>query len=153
MNEVGVTAGIESESDLGQYLVRLGKLRAVDLNRVKRVQNEQGNTQRLARLLVKLGVVGERDVGEAIAAMSGMTLVAQDEYPTESVLSGLLAPRFMLENHIIPLADSESGVTVAMADPLDDSAREALTYACGRPVIMRVGLPSEIEAAIKRLSG
>ncbi|WP_321527586.1 type II secretion system ATPase GspE [Sedimenticola selenatireducens] len=153
MNEVGVTAGIESESDLGQYLVRLGKLRAVDLNRVKRVQNEQGNTQRLARLLVKLGVVGERDVGEAIAAMSGMTLVAQDEYPTESVLSGLLAPRFMLENHIIPLADSESGVTVAMADPLDDSAREALTYACGRPVVMRVGLPSEIEAAIKRLAG
>jgi len=153
MNEVGVTASIESEADLGEYLVRLGKLRAVDLNRVKRVQAEQGNTQRLARLLVKLGVVGERDVAEAIAAMSGMALVGPGGYPTESVLNGLLAPRFMLENHILPLADSETGVTVAMADPLDDSAREALAYACGRPVILHVGLPSEIEVAIKRLSG
>ncbi len=153
MKGVESTVNAGREVGLGEHLVRTGKLRPVDLNRVKRVQAEQGNTQRLSHLLVTLGVVGERDVAGALAELCDTALVGPEDYPAEPVMEGLLAPRFMLEHRIIVLAGDDMGVTVAMADPQDSVAREALAYACGRPLTVRVGVASEIESAHRRLAG
>ncbi len=143
----------DANMDLGDYLVREGKLRPVDLARVKRVQSEQGGTPGLARLLVKLGVVGERDLEQALASLCEVELVGPDDYPEQPVLGDLLSIRFLLDNLVLPLHATSEEVVVAMADPQDESVRHMLTFACGRSLCLRVGLASEIEAAIDRQSG
>ena len=52
--------------DLGELLVAHQKLADADLQRARRVQDSTG--EGLDTLLVKLGLVSERDLAEAIAA-------------------------------------------------------------------------------------
>ncbi len=143
----------EARRDLGEFLIEAGKLRPVDLARVRRVQSEQGENQRLSRLLVKLGTVGERDVAEALAKLCDLPMVKSEQYPDEPVLGDLLSPRFMSEHLVVPLEASPERVVVAIADPQDQAVCDMLAFACNRPVQLRVGLPSDIEAAVTRQVG
>ena len=54
---------------------------------------------------------------------------------------------------MIPIAESEAALVVAMADPLDDAAARALEFALDKEVHRRVALPADIEAAYERLYG
>ena len=140
-----------SDRDLGDYLLQSGKLRAVDLARVKRVQAEQGDGQRLSRLLVRLGVVGERDVAEALAQLCDTRVVEAAEYPAGVEAGNALSQRFMQENLVLPLDTAGERVRIAMADPQDAMVCEMLGFTFSRPLELCVGLPSELEAAIRRL--
>ena len=51
-----------------------GRLREVDLVRLAHIQQEQKDAQSLAQLLSKLGMVGERDVAEALASLLDLPL-------------------------------------------------------------------------------
>ena len=49
------------------------------------------------------------------------------------------------------LSEDGEELVVAMADPLDDYVIEALSLVSGRNIIPRVGVPSDIEAALDSL--
>ena len=54
---------------------------------------------------------------------------------------------------MLPLAEAEGAILLAMADPLDAYASDAIRLAAGRPVKLCVAVPAELEAAIERLYG
>jgi general secretion pathway protein E len=60
-----------------------------------------------------------------------------------------LGVKFLREYRVLPLAETEEGLVVAMANPLDDYALNALRLATDKPIIARVGIPAEIEAAFE----
>jgi general secretion pathway protein E len=138
---------------LGELLVARGKLRKADLTRVMQVQAQQYPNQCLTRLLVKLGVVGEHDLASVIAELLGIPLADKTQFPGVSVVNGELSKRFLRENLVVPLAQDENRLVLAMADPQDKEVLHAVTLACGKPVEVAVGVPSEIETAIERLYG
>ena len=105
--------------------------------------------QRLARFLVSLGLVGERDLARVLAEALGTDVVPSYAYDDLRRLEGLLAADF-LRNAIREHADH---VVVAMGDPSDTYTVDALRLALGRPVVAPVGVISEIEAAIERQYG
>jgi general secretion pathway protein E len=133
-------------------LIRKGKARDVEINRAKRLA-AQTDDQPLPALLVKLGVVSERDVAEALAEVSGLPIVSAGDYPETSPLPETVATRFLKENHVVGLAALDDVFELAVADPLDRGPLDALTLACGKPVCARVGLASEIERAIEQQLG
>src|SRR6266851_9204485 len=51
----------------------------------------------------------------------------------------------------LPIAETDDGVVVALADPLEVFTRNAIAAALGRPVAIAVAVPIELEAAISRL--
>src|SRR6185437_2767607 len=51
----------------------------------------------------------------------------------------------------LPLADTSDGLVLAMVDPLDAFALRAMEMAAGKPVLRRIALPSDLEAAYGRL--
>jgi len=138
---------------LPDLLVARGKLRELDRARVARIRDGQENPEPLSRLVVKLGVVSERDAAEALADLLGLRVVASSDYPDVGALSAPVSARFLRENLVVPVAEDDEKVVLAMADPQDDYVASAFAVACGRPVERRVGLPSEIEAAIERIHG
>jgi general secretion pathway protein E len=59
----------------------------------------------------------------------------------------------MLQSHFVPIAASEEALTVAMADPTDRFAVDAIELATGMRVERRLGTSTDIAAALRRHYG
>ncbi|HEX3864927.1 MAG TPA: type II secretion system ATPase GspE [Stellaceae bacterium] len=137
------------EQALADRLVSAGKLEPAALDRVARLQNR--NDARLEGLLVKLGLVNERDVAEALATELRLPIAETQDYPDEPVLDGAINQKYLRNAGVLPLAERGGAVTLAMVDPLDLGAIRAIEMATGMVVEPRVALSSDIDAAFARL--
>jgi general secretion pathway protein E len=146
------TASADCYALFAECLVRRGKARETEINRARRLAT-QTDDQPLPALLRKLGIVSERDVAEALAEVSGLALVAAADYPEASPLPDTVATRFLKENRIVGLSALNHAFEVATADPLEQDLLDALALACEKPILPKVGLPSEIERAIDQQLG
>ena len=136
---------------LGEILIERGKLDQAGLERALRLQQE--SSDKLGVLLVTLGVVAQRDVAEALAAQLGLPLVEATGYPELPVLEERVSARFLREARALPLAEDESELALAMADPTDSYTVNAFEMVTGRRVRTLVAIPTELEAALERLYG
>src|SRR6185437_9438965 len=107
---------------LGAHLISQGKLVPAASQRANRLAKESG--ERLELVLAGAG-----------------------DYPAAPVLEDRLNRQFLREAQILPLTDDDGGVTIAMVDPLNDYAAEAARFAAGKPILRRVALPADFEAA------
>ena len=107
----------------------------------------------LVTLLVRLGLVSERDVAEAEADLLDLPLVRTADLPDEIPELPDISVRYLKQNLILPIAESNGDLTVVMANPRDEFARKALTMASGKNVVLQVGIASEIENGIEKLLG
>jgi general secretion pathway protein E len=137
------------EADLGSDLIGSGSLDQSGLDRALRLCESSG--ERLHTLLPKLGLVSERDLASALAARLGLRFVTAADFPAVPLLEEKLSPRFLRESHVLPLASRDEVLVLAMADPLDGYAVDALRLISGRELEICVAEPSELEAAIERL--
>jgi general secretion pathway protein E len=120
------------------------------IERARLVARDSG--QRLDTVMLRLGLVGERQLAEAAAALLGTVVVTADGYPAALPdCAALLTPRFLRASRALPIAETDSDVTVALADPLDSFIQAAITAATGRAVRIEVAVPIELEAALNRL--
>jgi general secretion pathway protein E len=128
-------------------LVERGKLKKSDINRVKKLSLQTEN-ETLPLLLVKLGLISERDASEAIASVSGLPLVDTEGYPPSSPLPENISQRFLKSQHIVGLAATEECITLGIADPFNQSALSAIQMFCRKPISLCIGIASEIEKAL-----
>jgi general secretion pathway protein E len=137
------------ERRLAARLVAAGKLDDAALDRVARLQSR--NNAHLEGLLVKLGLVQERDLAEALADELGLTIAEADDFPDSPVLDGRVNEKYLRHNAVLPLADTEHAVVLAMVDPLNIHAIRSVEMATGKRVTPRVVLASDLETAFARL--
>src|SRR5215468_7659391 len=139
------------ERELGDLLVRRGKLDPRALERALRVRG--GGRDSLLELLPKLGLAAERDIAEAAAQLLDLPLVTGADYPTVALLEDKVSVRFLHESRVLPLSEDGEAIVLAMANPLDQYAIDAIRLLSGRRVLARVAVPAELEAAIEKLYG
>jgi len=137
---------------LGELLVARGKLDAANLERALRLQEGEAR-EKLGVILARLGLVSARDLAEALSEQSGVPVVDAGEYPELPLLEEQVSYRFLREARALPLRETDEGVVVAMADPADAFTRRAIAMACGKPVLARLAVATELEAALERLYG
>lgn len=135
-----------------ELLIARGKLREADLPRLRRLA-EQADADVLPALLIKLGLVSERDCAEALAEAAHCALVNSHEIPEVAPLPDEIPARFLIENKVVGLDASDRELRVAVADPFDPYVIDALTLASGKPVQVCVGLASEIDQALEHQYG
>ncbi len=113
---------------------------------------EQRKTrERLGEVLVRRGVDPEA-VARALAFQLRMPYVApplEPEEPALRLVDGALAARL----RVLPLAIGETGLRVAMADPLDAAAIDDLQFQTGRRIEPVVALPSAVEQGLAAYQG
>jgi general secretion pathway protein E len=120
------------------------------LERGRRAAAESG--QRLDTILLQLGLVSERQLAEAAAAVLSTPVVTTDHYPVELPLcTAGVSRRFLRDARAVPLSDEAGVLCVALADPLDSFTPAALAAATGRKIRIAPAIPVELEAALKRL--
>lgn len=136
---------------LAAHLIGVGMLTPAASQRAERLAAESG--ERLELVLARLGLASESDIAGALAALLDLPLAGQGDYPAAPVLEDRLSRQFLREAQILPLGEDASGIAVAMVDPLNDYAAEAARFAAGKPILRRVALPADFEAAFARLYG
>ena len=123
------------------------KLSAAELKKVERVQ-KTSVSESVPQLLVKLGLCSELDVADAFVESGRFEKVAPDQYPLEMQLPETVPLRFLKNYHVIGLNHNDD-ITVALMDPEDRFVIDALKLATGKNIIAKVGLLSEIDAALE----
>jgi len=134
---------------LGGSLVDSGAIDRRSLDRARRVAAETAG--RLDHVLTQLGLVSERGLAEALAQLIRAPLVGPADYPDAPLFVDRLKVKFLRQVRAMPIAAAEDRATLAMADPLDIFARDAVAAALGYPVRVAVAVPIELEAAFDRL--
>ena len=137
---------------LGEILVARGKLDPANLDRALRLQ-EGESREKLGVILSRLGLVSARDLADALSAQSGIAVAAAAEYPELPLLEEQVSYRFLRDAKALPLRETDEGVVVAMADPADAFTLRALAMVCGKPVVPRLAVTTELDAALERLYG
>ena len=123
------------------------KLSALELKKVERVK-KTSVAENIPQLLLKMGLCSELDMADAFVESGQFEKVKSDQYPSEMQLPESVSLRFLKNYHIIGLEHTDETMTIAMMDPNDQSSIDALKLATGKTVIQKVGLLSEIDAAL-----
>lgn len=133
---------------LGELLVSRNRLSARDVERALAAQAEMGGY--LGQVLVKLGLVSEADLAQALAEQLGLPVVGAQAYPEEALRLPGLAQDFLANNLVVPLDVDERRVRFAALVPQDAFISKALALATGKDVELVLGLETDILAALQR---
>ncbi|RKT44085.1 type II secretion system ATPase GspE [Thiocapsa rosea] len=149
--KAAVSAYIEPppEGRVVAHLHASGKLSPGDLARARRLADEAGDP--LLPMLVRLGLISERDMAQAMSDVLALPLTDASAFPSEPLREDLFSLRFLKDAKVLPVSEDDDGIQIAFAHPIDRFAVEAMQMAAGKPVKALVGLPSEIELALERL--
>ena len=131
---------------IGELLVQAGKLSARDLDRAISAQQEMGGM--LGRVLVRLGLVSDLDVAQALSFQLGIPLVSADGFPELMPEVDGLLPEFLQANAVYPLRLEDGQLHLAMAVPQDAYVVKALHLATGCAIRPHLALESDIEKAL-----
>lgn len=140
---------LNGRTDIESILVTRGLLNDAALERLRPLEAESG--ERIDHIAVKLGMVSDKDLAGAYAGAVGSPLVTLEDFPAEAILTERISAAFAKRAKVIPLAEDQAVVTVAMADPLDEATVRAISFATGRDVSRRAALPADIDTAYDRL--
>ena len=136
---------------IGQVFLERGLIDHEELQRALNLLGE--SREKLAKTLVDLGYVSERDCLTVLSDHLGIPSVTGVDYPPAPVLENTLAYRFMKHCKFVPIAVEDKTVTLAMTDPLDDATLDAVRQVSGLTVKPVLGAESEIMDALERLYG
>ncbi|RFF26542.1 MULTISPECIES: type II secretion system ATPase GspE [unclassified Wenzhouxiangella] len=138
-------------ADLCKLMIEQDRLREEDLQRAKAYREQHGGN--LLTLLVRLGLVSERDLARAQSELLEIPMVGEKDYPESGPRIDSISVRYMKQQHLVPVRIDDDTLEVVMADPCDEFALRALGMATGREVKPRVGVTSEIDNTIERYFG
>jgi general secretion pathway protein E len=144
-------AADDAEMRVCALLAERGRVKNEDVARAERLLAEAPETS-LTALLVRLGLVSERDLAEAWSETLRLPLLSAKDAPDAPPEVGL-GVRFMKQYHAVPVGEQGTALQVATADPGDAYIAHAVQLATGRPVALMVALRSEIDDLIERWYG
>lgn len=150
-NSDAASRDLVAARSLCEHLVRSGKLNDAASERALQVAYE--SNERIETALTRLGLISERELADALAVFLELALVQQADYPQAPVLEDKLRSKFLREWQVLPIAEREDGIVLAMVHPLDSYAVDAVRFASGKPILRRVAYPSDLETAFERLYG
>jgi general secretion pathway protein E len=135
--------------DLLDTLRARGHLSADEVERLRRRARSSG--ERVETLLARLGTIGESDLADALSTVLDVPRIAAAAFPAAPVAAGGASLGFLRRARILPLEETAERLVVASADPTDTQSLRALELFAGRPVTLRIALPSDIDRALERL--
>jgi general secretion pathway protein E len=150
--ETGPEIGREGGRDIGAFgafLVERGLIDAPGHERAARVAAETG--KRLNVILATLGLVSDRHLADGLAEFLGLPRATPDRYPDLPVLENVVSAVFLKEARVLPIAEQEDGLALAMVDPFDAFAIHAMELIAKKSVLPHIAVPEELEAAIDQL--
>ena len=121
------------------------------LARARRVCEETGD--RLDIVLTRLGLASEQAIVAALAGHLDIAKAEADDFPADPILPERLSAQFLRTARALPIAETDTAVVMAMANPLDAYTVDAVRLAAEKEVEVRIATASEIGTALAKLYG
>ena len=137
--------------DFTEGLIRNGIVSLDQVSEASRVASDSG--QKLADVLVKLGYATGAEVMQAVADTFGYPYVDLTELKIEESVIELVPESVARENYILPIAEGEGSLTVAMSDPNDLDTTEKLRFILNRKVEIALAPRDTILESINKYYG
>jgi len=138
-------------SRLGQILVDGGKLSEQELAEALALQAKR--TERLGELLCELGHVDAQTVREALVAQAGIETIDLGRMEIDGQAVAAIPAELAFRHKVLPIATHNRTLSLAMADPFDRLAIEAVRVLSGRRVERLYCPEGELLDALRRAYG
>ncbi len=109
--------------------------------------------QSLADVMTRTGLLTEQDLARAYGQFTGADHASLQQLPETPLFADEINVNFLRRNRILPLHDDSGNLVIAMADPLNMAALNAMTCFAGKTVRPMVAPLSRIDEAIDTLYG
>ena len=132
-----------------QYLEEKGFLKSEQRDEALKVQTQTKETD-IGKVLVQLGMVGEREVLQAKAQERGVGFVDIDRITIESNAINAVPERIVKAHNVIPVKKDPDVLYLAMTNPDNIQASDDVRMASGMRVVPVLAVPGAIEDAIRK---
>ncbi|MBI5419321.1 MAG: hypothetical protein HZA60_04465 [Deltaproteobacteria bacterium] len=105
------------------------------------------------KTLFSRGLLTPEGLRRAYETLLSLPSFRRDAAEVRPVPPDILPLPFLRARMVVPVSLSDGTLVVAMADPLDVDAREAIAKVTGRRVAVQVGTEEEIREAIEKAYG
>jgi type IV pilus assembly protein PilB len=133
---------IVKERMLGDILRQYQIISETDVNAA--LEKQQRSGCRFGEALVQLGIVTQEDIDWALSNQLNLPYVRLKQAMIDSEATALVPATLARKFNLIPLIRTGDELQIAMADPLNDEAVEAVAQATGCQVSLSVALLREI---------
>ena len=138
-----------AERRLGDWLIEHQAVGAAEVARALQWQSEHGG--RIGAVLVRMGALSEEGLYAALAAHTGLPLLAEPgALGAEAVALAMrrlpMSAAWWVSRQAIPWAGDDGVLRVAAVDPLDDELREALAAAGAEAPVWCLLPPARFES-------
>lgn len=99
------------------------------LSKANTLYIEQGRRKSFARLLLELHLVSDIDLASTLADLYQLPLLGDKDLPGEDLLQGQVAERYLREQQLHAIAVSDKQVQLAVFDPSNTAAIQAIAMA------------------------
>ena len=139
----------EFAEHFGAFLIARGTLDELATGRARRAQRQSGEKFHL--VLQRLGLLSDAPMAAELARYCRLRHVTEAEFPAAAVAPDAFELSFLKSNRILPLAERDGTMEVAVADPFNTEAVAAMSYMLGRPVRACVAADGAIEHGLATL--
>jgi general secretion pathway protein E len=140
---------------LGNILIDLKLITPEKLDIALKEQAAVGKTtpRRLGEILVNLGFVSEDDILQALSSQFDLKNLRFSEFPKAVQPGPYPTVKFMKQYKLVPLGMDDSVMKIAMSDPLDEYALDALRNFTDRSLEIYLSSEKDISEAIEQYFG
>jgi Type II secretion system (T2SS), protein E, N-terminal domain len=141
----------ERDLPLGELIVRAGLLSSVQLDAALAAARASG--RRLGEVLVDDELVDERELAQIVAQQEGLEFVDLGKHDLDHEAVDLIAESTARRCLALPFRFEGHAVCVAISDPADDAALDAILEEISRPVRFVVATRTEVDSALQEAFG
>ncbi|MFH1964473.1 MAG: type II secretion system ATPase GspE [Acidobacteriota bacterium] len=118
-------ATLRTRKMLGEDLVERGIISDEELNTVMNLRGR--SHEKMGKLLVDLGTMSELDLVKHLSSYLNIPFINAEDFPNVPVVEKAFSVDFMRECRVVPIGiDEDQTLTIAMADPQDRAALDAI---------------------------
>lgn len=136
---------------LGEFLLSKGIITLQQLQTATESQKSSGDF--MGEVLIALGYVPPATLGACMEELTTFPFIELTNFPVNKELLDRLPESYIRSNHIIPFAEWDDAIQVAMSNPLRLSIVDDLRDRLKRRIVPYYAFKSDIIAAINRVYG
>ena len=137
-----------SMTRLGQAMVDRGLISQDDLERA--LDHQRATRKRLGESLIDIGAVTSFQLSQALADHLGVPFVDLETHPPDVLLAGMIPEEVARRYCALPVERWSGQIVVAMANPNDVFALDALRVLTGQSILAALADTGHLLAAIER---
>jgi len=136
---------------LGELLLEAGKIKPEDLSKALSEQRKYG--EKLGRVLVKMGLLTEREIIETLSTQLRVPIVNLDKLDIDPEVIKIVPPEIATAYMIIPIGRNLNVLKIATSDPLDITGIDEVSRVTKAELQIFLATESEIKRALQKYYG